>query len=42
MKVITAYDIAKDALANNLHYKAMFAAMFANELGGHQWLTLKG
>lgn len=41
MKVITTYDtpLAKDALANNLHYKAMFAK--PDELGDHLWLTLK-
>lgn len=39
MKVITTYDIAKDALANNLHYKAMFAK--PDELGDHLWLMLK-
>jgi hypothetical protein len=41
MKVITTYDtpLAKDALANNLHYKAMFAK--PDELGEHLWLTLK-
>jgi hypothetical protein len=41
MKVITTYDtpVAKDALANNLHDKAMFAK--PDELGEHLWLMLK-
>ena len=40
MKVITTYTpLAKDALANNLHYKAMFAK--PDELGDHLWLMLK-
>jgi len=41
MKVITTYDtpLAKEALANNLYYRAMFAK--PEELGDHLWLMLK-